>query len=150
MFSLLWYVIVLTYLCMQLLDVFSYKDPQINSYKIKEDRKYMTEPLYFKENKLQFFFGFQSPDYKMMPLDPRLGRFELTQVSGDYTDFQKGDNFDEFQKITEVPLNEINFLTRQPMAKTGLYTFGDEKDLKVRGGISSLVKDGVYLDLIPC
>ncbi len=48
----------------------------------------MTEPLYFNENNLKFYFAFSSP------LDPRLGHFELTQVSYNYTDYQVGDNPD--------------------------------------------------------
>ncbi len=114
-FTLIWYVLVLTYLCMQLSNVFTYKDPQINSYKIKEDRQYMTEPLYFKENKLQFFFGFFDLDYKLQPLDPRIGQFKISQMSINYTDYQIEDNIDEFWKNTEVPLYEMDAVTREPM-----------------------------------
>ena len=38
---------------------------------------------------------------------------------------------------------EIDQATGKPMAKTGLYTFGDENDLKVKGNSLSAVREEV-------
>ena len=67
-------IIILVYLCMKLLVVFNYKDPQISVYEIVEDRQTVFETLNLDEFHSAFQISFFNPfDSTGSRLDPSIG-----------------------------------------------------------------------------
>lgn len=52
---------IVIFLCMKMLAVVNYRDPQISGYTIFEDRSAMPESLNFEEMNAQVYFAFYSP-----------------------------------------------------------------------------------------
>ena len=53
-------ILILTFFCMQLMAVVTYKDPQVNSFEIMESRSSMDEPMNLAANNFSFYFGLMS------------------------------------------------------------------------------------------
>lgn len=58
--------------------VMEYKDPQVVSYTILEDRTKMEEPINLEEMNFKFYFSLYGPDNTPTRLEERIGRFKLT------------------------------------------------------------------------
>ena len=65
---------------MQLIAVISYQDPQISSFKIFENRSEMEEPINLTDGGMRIFFAMTDSKKTPIAIDPRIGRFKLTNI----------------------------------------------------------------------
>ena len=80
--SILLLVAFFVYLGIKLRAVVQFEDAQINSYEIKESRSNQEEALRIGDYSAEFVFGFFiKSEGLLVSLEPRIGRYELTQRS---------------------------------------------------------------------
>ena len=93
----------------------NHDDPQIVSYEIHEDRNGMTEHLNAADYNLDFQVSFVGPDYKTVPLDSKIGRFEFGVNTDTLKLINKSYKSLEYAEITENPdKNSYNNLYYKP------------------------------------
>ena len=66
---------------MQVMAVWTHKDPAINGFTILKDRSKMTAPLNMADMHANFFFGFYNSVLTPVLLDPEIGTFTIFQTS---------------------------------------------------------------------
>ena len=71
---------IISFFMMQLIAVISYQDPQISSFKIFENRSEMGEPINLTESGMRIFFSMTDSKKTPIAIDPRIGRFKLTNI----------------------------------------------------------------------
>ena len=54
-----------------------FKDPEISSYTVLDNRGDMDEPVSIVDYGIKIFFFFNDQQATPIPLDPRIGRFDL-------------------------------------------------------------------------
>ena len=97
-------ILILVYFVMQLIAVATYRDPQISSFQISEDRTSLEEPLKLSDYNQRFYFMFFDGRQTVVPLDPRIGSFKVQNIVFDI----KTDG-SHSQKATDVPIREVDF-----------------------------------------
>ena len=81
--------VLLGFLCLKILAVVNFEDPNISSYSIQEDRSTMESAINLADYSSLFYFGFMDKKYQTVTLEPRIGNFSLTQNSADFSDMSK-------------------------------------------------------------
>ena len=72
--------LILTYLMVKFINVYNFKDPQINGYEIIENRYSMETPMNMADYHLSFYFGFMDARQTPKELDPRIGSFKAKKL----------------------------------------------------------------------
>ena len=71
-------LLALVFFCRQFLQVMTFEDPAISTYKILENRNLMDEPLSLGEHSTKVYFFFcDMLTAKFVTLEPRIGQFAL-------------------------------------------------------------------------
>ena len=75
--SLILKIALTAYFCERLVTVMDYKDPEISSYTVLDNRGDMDEAVSIVDYGIKIFFFFTDQQAIPIPLDPRIGRFDL-------------------------------------------------------------------------
>ena len=142
-------VFVFTFASIQFVSLIDYKDPQISSFSILEDRNKMTEPLNLADQLTRFYFGVYDLDYFYYKnLDPRLGHFVMTllkQTSDKTTGRMNNEQIDiPVYEMSDDEKAELNIEIHQT-----LYTV-DHQQLLVSGAKNQEHFIGFRLELKLC
>ena len=120
--SLIIRFLVLLYGSTQILAVMNYRDPQISSYTVLEDRSKMETPLNLAENHTKIYFGVYNEAYfSSVKVDPRLGKFEAFLVTVDVASDSESGKDGKHSK--ELPVYEMTVEEKDSLNIQELVTY---------------------------
>ena len=136
MVSLLVKVVLLGVFGTMLLALKDYKDPEISTHTVYEERFDMSEPMNLKDNGIELFFFFTKDSFPVQ-LDPRVGSFKISQAK---KEIDTKIDVDRWTTYTDIPVEEVDLSQNEDAAKilhflpkeqSGVYSAADPSLLEI-------------------
>ena len=159
--SILLRALILVFLCIQMIQVLTYADPEISSFQVLEDRALMqTGPLSLGEYNTFFTVFFTDKiRFTPQPLDPKFGAIQISEVTI-RADFENESDKLNFElDVKPVAVEEIdmtkesagsNLLSYYPESTRGFYTVADFNEVHVENTLDDNDKTMISIVFTPC